>query len=70
VQYGPPVRFEQVDEPTREQSQAAAEEVFDRVKDLHAELKQNGRRWAVQAARAARRAARQAAKPARRPAAQ
>jgi 1-acyl-sn-glycerol-3-phosphate acyltransferase len=70
VQYGPAVQFEKVEEPTREQSQEAAEMVFSRVKDLHGELKQNGRRWAVQAARAARRAAKQAAKPARRPAAQ
>jgi 1-acyl-sn-glycerol-3-phosphate acyltransferase len=70
VQYGPAVQFEQVEEPTREQQQAAAEEVFERVKALHAGLKQNGRRWAVRAARAARRAANQAAEPARRTAAQ
>ena len=71
VQYGRAVQFEQVVEPTREQSQAAAEIVFERVKELHTELRSNGRRWAVQAARAARRAAKDAAgATGRRPAAQ
>ena len=58
VQFGDPVRFEQVDEPTKEQSLAAANAVFDRVKGLYGPLRSDGRRNAVRAARAARRAAR------------
>ncbi|MBV9213239.1 MAG: 1-acyl-sn-glycerol-3-phosphate acyltransferase [Actinobacteria bacterium] len=69
VQYGDPVRFERVESPTREQSQAAADLVFERVQKLYEGLQRNGRRRSIRAARAARRAAREAAKaPARRPA--
>jgi 1-acyl-sn-glycerol-3-phosphate acyltransferase len=57
AQFGEPVRFEQVAEPTKAQAQAASELVFDRVKVLHGRLKTEGRRGAVRAARAARRAA-------------
>ena len=56
VQFSDPLRFERVDEPSREQAQAASEEVFDRMKALHARLCADGRREAVRAARAARRA--------------
>ncbi|MCU0258471.1 MAG: 1-acyl-sn-glycerol-3-phosphate acyltransferase [Solirubrobacteraceae bacterium] len=38
VQYGEPLRFEQVDGPTREQQQAAADEIFARIKALYGEL--------------------------------
>jgi 1-acyl-sn-glycerol-3-phosphate acyltransferase len=65
VQFGEPMRFEQVDEPTKEQSQAAAETVFADVRALHSRLLKDGRRSVVKAARDARRAA-QAAR--RRPA--
>jgi 1-acyl-sn-glycerol-3-phosphate acyltransferase len=57
VQFGEPIRFEQVAEPAKEQAQAASELVFDRVKVLHGRLRTEGRRGAVRAARAARRAA-------------
>jgi 1-acyl-sn-glycerol-3-phosphate acyltransferase len=57
VQFGEPIRFERVAEPTKEQAQAASELVFDRVKVLHGRLRTQGRRGAVRAARAARRAA-------------
>ena len=57
VQFGDPVRFDQVDEPTKEQSLAAANAVFDRVKGLYGPLRSDGRRNAVRAARAARRTA-------------
>jgi 1-acyl-sn-glycerol-3-phosphate acyltransferase len=57
VQFGKPLRFEQVDEPTKEQSQAAAEIVFADVRVLHSRLLKDGRRRVVKAARAARRAA-------------
>jgi 1-acyl-sn-glycerol-3-phosphate acyltransferase len=58
VQYGKPLRFEQVDEPSKELSQAASEAVFERVRGMHGALREHGRRGAVRAARAARRAAR------------
>ena len=38
VRYGEPLRFEVVEEPTREQQQAAADEIFGRIKALYAEL--------------------------------
>jgi 1-acyl-sn-glycerol-3-phosphate acyltransferase len=57
VQYGEPLRFERVEEPTKEQAQAASEIVFERVEEMHTALRKGGRRKAVRAARAARRAA-------------
>ena len=63
------IRFERVESPTREQSQAAADIVFEQVQQLYHGLQRNGRRRSIRAARAARRAAREAAKgAARRPA--
>ena len=62
VQFGDPVRFEQVEEPTREQAQAASEIVFEDVRALHSRLRKEGRRRVVKAARAARRAAEGAAR--------
>jgi 1-acyl-sn-glycerol-3-phosphate acyltransferase len=73
VQYGDPMRFEQVEEPTRDQAQAASEVVFASIETLYYGLQKNGRRHAVRAARAAhaaRRAAeRTAERTTRRPAA-
>jgi len=57
IHYGKPVRFERVEEPTKEQAQAASEAVFEEVHRLHTALRRDGRRRAIQAARAARRAA-------------
>jgi 1-acyl-sn-glycerol-3-phosphate acyltransferase len=54
VQFGEPVRFEQLSDPTREQAQAASEIVFDRVREIHGRLRTEGRREAVRAARSAR----------------
>jgi 1-acyl-sn-glycerol-3-phosphate acyltransferase len=54
VQFGEPLRFEQVAEPTREQAQAASEVVFERVRAMHARLHSEGRRSAVRAARGRR----------------
>jgi 1-acyl-sn-glycerol-3-phosphate acyltransferase len=73
VQYGDPIRFDKVEEPTRDQAQAASEVVFSSIETLYYGLQQNGRKQAVRAARAAhaaRRAAERAAERAtRRPAA-
>jgi 1-acyl-sn-glycerol-3-phosphate acyltransferase len=67
VQYGDPIRFEQVEEATREQAQAAADVVFAEIKTLHTALRDaNGRKNAIAAARSARRAAGQAAEAATR----
>jgi len=68
IQYGDPIRFDKVEgEATREQAQAAADVVFTEIKALHEGLRTaNGRKNAIEAARAARRRARQAAEAATR----
>ena len=55
VQFGDPIRFESVDDPDRDQSQAASEEIFTRIKGLWHGLRENGRTATVKARRAARR---------------
>jgi len=69
VQFGEPLRFERVPEPTRDQAQAASEIVFDRVKSMFGLLVREGRGSAVSASRAARRARQAAEAAGRRPAA-
>ena len=44
VQYADPIRYEVVDEPTRDQQQAVAEEIFAEVRELYAGLERDGRR--------------------------
>src|SRR3954470_4052448 len=58
VQYGDPFSFERVADPTREQSPAASDQVFEEIKKLYAGLEAHGRRGAAQRARAERRAER------------
>jgi 1-acyl-sn-glycerol-3-phosphate acyltransferase len=58
VQYGDPIRFERVDDPTRDQQQAAADEIFDEIKVLYAGLEQLGKRGVVERVREERRALR------------
>ena len=66
VHFGDPIKFEKVENPTREQAQEASEVVFAEVAELYYGLQQHGRKRAVRAARAARRAAEAAARrPAR-----
>ncbi|MGK2939954.1 MAG: lysophospholipid acyltransferase family protein [Solirubrobacteraceae bacterium] len=43
VLYGEPLRFPRVLDPTREQSQAAAEEIFAEIKALYGQLQEHGR---------------------------
>src|SRR5690349_15609988 len=57
VLYGEPVRFEKIEDPTREQQQEASQLVFDRVKALYDGLREGGRKTAIQRARQAGRAA-------------
>jgi 1-acyl-sn-glycerol-3-phosphate acyltransferase len=54
VQYGEPFRYEVVKEPTREQQQAVAEEIFDAIKELYAGLEEHGRAGARARARVGR----------------
>ena len=51
IQYGEPISFDRVAEPTREQQLAVAEQVFDRVKAMYAVLDESGRRGAIAAIR-------------------
>src|SRR5215210_4172102 len=57
VQFGEPLRFEHVEEPTRDEAQAASEALFDRIRGMHSLLVGEGRKRAVRAARENRRAA-------------
>ncbi len=70
VQYSDPIRFEQVDSPSRDEAQAAADRIFERVEIVYYGLHRNGRWRAIRAARRASRETRKAAGgAARRPAA-
>jgi 1-acyl-sn-glycerol-3-phosphate acyltransferase len=51
VHYGEPIAFEQVDHPSREQSQAVADEVFAKVKEMYDALNAQGRRGVLAARR-------------------
>ncbi len=53
VKYGKPIRFEQIEEPTREQAQAAADQIFDEIKTLYYGLREQGRAAALKEARSA-----------------
>lgn len=55
VQFGDAIRFGQVAEPTRDQQQAASEEIMVRIRGLWGALRERGRTAAIKAARAARR---------------
>ena len=51
VKYGVPIRFEQVDNPTKEQSQAAADQIFAEIKTLYYAFHAQGRKAALADAR-------------------
>ena len=55
VQYGDPIRFERVDDPTRDQQQAVAEQIFAEIKTLYGGLDQLGRRGVMDRVREERR---------------
>jgi 1-acyl-sn-glycerol-3-phosphate acyltransferase len=61
VQYGEPVRWERIQDPTRAQQQAVADDVLARIREVYAGLEQHGRRGVLQRLRAERRAQRRAA---------
>jgi 1-acyl-sn-glycerol-3-phosphate acyltransferase len=56
IRYGEPLRFERVEQPTREQQQAAADQIFDEIKALYAELDAHGRAGVLALVRAEARA--------------
>ncbi len=58
VQYGEPLRFERIAEPTREQQQAVADAILTEIKGLYAGLEQHGRKGVLRRVRAQRRAER------------
>lgn len=47
VQFGEPVSFPRVDNPSREQQLEAAQTIFDRVKDMYVVLEEEGRKGAL-----------------------
>ena len=51
IRYGEPMTFDVVEQPTREQAQEAANEVFARVREMYAELEEKGRTGVLNALR-------------------
>jgi 1-acyl-sn-glycerol-3-phosphate acyltransferase len=62
VQYGDAIRWEPVQEPTREQQQAVADEVLREIHGLYRGLEQHGRKGVLRRVREERRSRRRAAK--------
>jgi len=54
VQYGDPLHFEQIENPTREQQQAVADEVLTEIRRLYAGLEEHGRKGILRRVRAQR----------------
>ena len=55
VQYGDPIRWEQTENPTRDQQMAVAEEIFGEIRVLHSGLESLGRKGVLQRVREQRR---------------
>jgi 1-acyl-sn-glycerol-3-phosphate acyltransferase len=49
VQFGEPITFEAVEQPTREQQQEASERIFDDVRRMYVGLEEKGRRGVIKA---------------------
>jgi 1-acyl-sn-glycerol-3-phosphate acyltransferase len=62
VQYGDPVRWERIPNPTREQQQAVADEILLRIRALYAGLDEHGRKGVLRRVREQRRAERRSGK--------
>ncbi len=62
VQYGEPIRWEPIENPTREQQQAVADQILTEIRALYAGLEQHGRRGILRSLREQRRAQRGAHK--------
>src|SRR5271163_1457110 len=62
VQYGDPIRWERIPNPTREQQQAVADEVLLRIRAMYAGLDEHGRKGVMKREREQRRAERRSGK--------
>ena len=51
VQYGEPISFQQVENPTTEQQLEASTKIFDRVREMYVALEEHGRRGVIKALR-------------------
>jgi 1-acyl-sn-glycerol-3-phosphate acyltransferase len=51
VQYGEPIRFGAVSEPSRDQQLAVAGQIFERVQEMYSALEEKGRRGVIKARR-------------------
>jgi 1-acyl-sn-glycerol-3-phosphate acyltransferase len=51
VQYGEPIGFQQVANPTKEQQLEASTRIFDRVREMYVELEEKGRRGVIRSLR-------------------
>jgi 1-acyl-sn-glycerol-3-phosphate acyltransferase len=60
IQYGEAICWEQIDEPTREQQQAVADQVLVEIRRLYAGLEEHGRKGVLRRLREQRRAERRA----------
>jgi 1-acyl-sn-glycerol-3-phosphate acyltransferase len=60
IQYGDAIRWEQVQNPTREQQQAVADQVLLEIRKLYAGLEEHGRKGVLRSVREQRRAERRA----------
>jgi len=56
VQYGDPIRWEAIEDPSREQQQAVADEVLKEIRLLYSGLEQHGRKGVLRRVREQRRA--------------
>ncbi|MGI8460367.1 MAG: lysophospholipid acyltransferase family protein [Solirubrobacterales bacterium] len=52
IQYGPAISFERVDDPSREQQQAASEKIFAPVREMYTALEERGRREVIRGLKA------------------
>ncbi len=59
IQYGEAIRWEQIEDPTREQQQAVADQVLIEIRALYAGLEEHGRKGVLRRVREAARGAAQ-----------
>ncbi len=62
IQYGEPIRWEAIENPTREQQQAVADQVLVEIRRLYSGLEEHGRKGIIRRLREQRRAERHAPK--------
>jgi 1-acyl-sn-glycerol-3-phosphate acyltransferase len=62
IQFGEPIRWEQISDSTREQQQAVADQILVEIRELYAGLEEHGRRGILRRVREQRRAQRRSPK--------